>query len=98
MIIRIVKMTFREDFVDEFLARLDQRKQGIRDFDGCHYLQILQDKNHPNIIFSHSHWNSEEALNRYRHSDFFAETWTFTKSGFIAKPEAWSLDSLSELK
>ena len=98
MIIRIVKLTFREDFVADFLQKLDQRKQRIRDFEGCQYLQILQDKNQPNIIFSHSYWDSEKALNTYRHSDFFAETWQFTKSGFSAKPEAWTLNNLQELK
>lgn len=98
MIIRIVKMTFKAEFVDEFLANFEPRKERIRNFEGCHYLQVLRDKNNPNIIFSHSFWESEEALNKYRHSDFFNETWTFTKARFGAKPEAWSLEELHELK
>ncbi len=98
MIIRIVKMTFKEDFVTIFLKNLNGRKEKIRNFEGCHYLQVLQDKNNPNIIFSHSHWDDEAALNKYRYSDFFAETWTFSKKGFAAKPEAWTLNNLHELK
>lgn len=98
MIVRIVKMTFKKEGVDGFLAKLNERKERIRNFEGCQYLQILQDKNNPTIVFSHSYWDSEAALNNYRQSDFFKETWTFTKARFAAKPAAWSLNSLHELK
>lgn len=98
MIIRFVKMTFQEQYVEEFLAKLDERKERIRSFEGCQYLQILQDVNDQRIIFSHSYWDSEAALDNYRHSDFFQETWAFTKPKFAEKAEAWSMESLHELK
>jgi heme-degrading monooxygenase HmoA len=98
MIIRIVKMTFRPEEVASFLERFEPRKDGIRHFEGCSYLQVLQDKNNPHIIFSHSYWTDEMALNNYRHSDFFRETWKFTKPKFAAPAEAWTLHNLHELK
>lgn len=97
MLIRFVKMTFDPDYVPHFLKAMEGRQATIRAFDGCRYLQILQDLHHPNIIFSHSYWESEEALDAYRHSDFFAAVWRETKPNFIAKAEAWSVHSLAEL-
>jgi len=98
MIVRIVKMTFKSEEVEPFLQELGQRKERIRDFEGCNYLQILQDKSDPQIIFSYSYWDNEEVLNKYRYSDFFKETWAYTKARFSAKPEAWSLNLMHELK
>lgn len=97
MIIRFVKMTFQEKYVDGFLAAVDQRKERIRSFAGCQYLQILQDLHQPNIIFSHSYWETEEDLNNYRHSEFFQEIWQESKPKFAAKAEAWSVKNLHEL-
>lgn len=98
MIIRIVKMTFREEEIAPFLAKLATRQDRIRAFEGCSYLQVLQDKQHPNIIFSHSYWTDEAALNKYRTSAFFKETWQFTKPKFSDPAEAWTLQNLTELK
>ncbi len=94
MIIRFVKMTFKDEFVEEFLSELDKRKERIRNFKGCSFLQVLQDVNDPRIIFSHSFWESEQALDNYRYSEFFQETWKFTKPKFAEKPQAWSTNSL----
>jgi len=97
MIIRLVKMTFNQEDVEPFLAELDKRKERIRNFDGCSFLEIFRDRKDPRIVFSHSYWESEDALNNYRYSDFFQETWTFTKAKFAAKPEAWTVDCLHRL-
>jgi heme-degrading monooxygenase HmoA len=67
-------------------------KEGIVAFEGCSFLEILQDVNNKNLFFSHSHWQSENALNKYRDSDFFRGNWVQVKQWFIAKPEAWSLE------
>ncbi|MCP4442332.1 MAG: antibiotic biosynthesis monooxygenase [Aureispira sp.] len=97
MIIRFVKMTFTADSVEVFLEHFDKNKQQIKDFEGCEYLQVLRDKDNPNIIFSHSWWKSEEDLNNYRKSEFFGGVWKRSKQLFAAKPEAWSLDVLHNL-
>lgn len=97
MLIRVVKMVFKATEIDAFLARLEKNVPIIRQFEGCQHLQILQDQKTPCTIFTYSHWESEEHLNAYRHSDFFQGVWTETKQGFAEKPQAWSLDSLHHL-
>jgi heme-degrading monooxygenase HmoA len=93
MIKRIVKMTFRVDEVETFKALFHERKEQIRHFEGCQYLELLQGESQPNIFFTYSFWNSETDLNNYRHSELFKDTWSKTKILFDGKPEAWSVHS-----
>lgn len=97
VIVRIVKMTFKLEEVNVFLKKLNERKAGIRNFDGCLHLEILQGVTKRNVVFSYSYWKDEAALDKYRHSDFFKETWRFTKARFSEKPEAWTTKLLDKL-
>lgn len=97
MVIRWVRMTFDPKEVHAFLDMLAARQEHIRNFPGCLYLEVVQDIHHPNIICSHSHWETETALHAYRHSDFFRETWSMTKPRFAAPPQAWTVKRLTEL-
>jgi autoinducer 2-degrading protein len=92
MIIRIVKMTFEPEKVNEFLEIFESSKQFIRAMQGCSHLELLNDINSPNIFFTYSYWQSENDLNNYRNSDLFAGVWSKTKILFYAKPEAWSVE------
>lgn len=92
--IRIVKMTFNPEKVDEFLENFNARKNDIRNFEGVTHLELLRDKNNPNIFFTYSHWKSEQHLENYRNSDLFKSVWAVTKPLFIKEAEAWSVDSL----
>jgi quinol monooxygenase YgiN len=94
MIVRIVKMEFREDKVKEFTGFFELRKETIRNFPGCTGLELLQDSKNENILFTYSTWESETALNHYRYSAFFKDTWGQAKAMFAGKPEAWSLNPL----
>lgn len=98
MIVRIVKMSFKENKVDDFLANFNQIKNKIRDFDGCQFLELYQDKNSKNIFFTYSYWNSEQDLSNYRNSKLFIDVWAVTKTFFSTKPEAWSVDKIVSLK
>lgn len=91
MIIRIVKMTFMPEKVNEFLEVFNSSKYLIRNFEGCSRLELLNDINCKNIFFTYSYWETEEALNKYRNSPLFASVWGRTKVLFAAKTEAWSL-------
>lgn len=91
MIVRVVQMTFRPDEVDTFVALFEQRKERIRHFEGCTHLELWQDTKQPNVFFTYSHWVSEQALDHYRFSSFFKETWSLTKALFAAPPQAWSV-------
>ena len=94
--IRIVKMTFEEEQIEEFKALFETIKDKIRACDGCEQLRLLQDENSPNIFFTYSHWKAVENLNAYRNSDLFIKTWKTVKPWFAAKAEAWSVKEISE--
>lgn len=91
MIIRFVKLEIREEHIEDFKILTKHEKADILAFEGCSYLQVLQDQNNPSIFFTVSHWESESALNIYRESDFFRGNWNQVKQWFASKPQAWSL-------
>ena len=93
--IRIVKMHFREEELDDFLAMFQARKERIAGFPGCHGVKLLQDINDPTTVFTYSIWDGPEELEAYRHSELFADTWRLTKQRFRDKPAAWSVDEVS---
>ncbi|MFM7896662.1 MAG: putative quinol monooxygenase [Flavobacterium sp.] len=97
MFIRIVKMRFQEDKIEAFLNNFEEVKHHIRNFEGNRFLELYQDKNDKRIFFTYSYWENEEALEKYRKSDLFNGVWTYTKSLFSDKPEAWSVDRLVTL-
>ena len=90
--IRIVKMTFDPEKVNEFLEIFNSSKHLIRAMQGCSRLELLNDINSANIFFTYSYWDSENDLHNYRTSDLFASVWGKTKLLFIAKAEAWSVE------
>jgi len=94
MLIRYVRMTFQEEKVEAFLKIFDESKEKIRKMEGCQHLELMRDINYPNIFMTHSHWNSEEDLNKYRDSDVFKEVWAQTKVLFADRPMAFSVESV----
>ena len=97
MITRIVKMSFHPHTIDSFLQLFAERKATIRAFAGCAHLELLKDVSDPLQYFTYSVWLDEAALNNYRQSEFFVETWATTKKLFAGKPEAWSVREVSGL-
>jgi heme-degrading monooxygenase HmoA len=95
MIKRLVKLTFQADKTTDFKDIFEISKAKIRTMEGCLHLELLQDINNPAIFFTLSHWDTEGALNRYRHSDLFKTTWTKTKILFADKPRAWTTEVVS---
>ena|ERR1700749_536971 len=91
MIIRIVKMTFQPEKVNEFVTVFNDSKQLIRNMNGCRHLELLNDINSPATFFTYSYWDSENDLNNYRESLLFQNIWKKTKVLFSAKAEAWSV-------
>lgn len=92
MIVRVVKMHFRTEEIENFKELFDRKKEHIRGFEGCHYLELWQDVHSPEIFFTYSHWTGVDRLEAYRNSDLFNEVWSKTKVLFAAKPEAWSVE------
>lgn len=91
MIIRLVKMEFKKDEIDEFRSIFMETKPLIEKMEGCLQVNLHQDAQHPEIFFTISHWNSETDLNQYRDSELFIKTWKKVKLLFNKKAEAWSL-------
>jgi len=98
MFVRIVKMSFDPSKIETFLAYFEIKKQHIRDFEGCQFLELYRDKNNTDIFFTYSYWKNESELENYRKSELFKTVWATTKQFFNDKPEAWSVDKLVSLK
>ena len=94
MITRIVKMIFRPEEISNFLEVFEANKAFIAGSRGCTSLQLLRQKDEPNVYFTISVWESEDFLNQYRGSELFAEVWGQTKKMFAGKPEAWTLEDV----
>ncbi len=98
MFVRIVKMTFQEDKVSEFLQNFNSVKDKIRNVNGCRLLELYRDKDNPSVFFTYSYWEREQDLENYRSSELFTGVWAVTKPLFAQKAEAWSVDKLVSLE
>lgn len=97
MFIRIVKLSFHPENVEAFLANFELMKEKIRNAPGNRLLELYRDRQHDNVFFTYSYWETEADLEQYRQSELFYDVWTFTKKLFNGKPEAWSVDRLVRL-
>jgi autoinducer 2-degrading protein len=97
MFVRIVKMSFHEDKISNFLENFEVIKEKIRNAPGNRLLELYQDKTDKCIFFTYSYWETEQDLENYRNSELFLEIWTDTKKLFNNKPEAWSVDKVVSL-
>lgn len=91
MIVRFVKMEFRESEIETFKEIFNSSCEKIRNFKGVQSLELLQGKDDKTIFFTRSIWDKTESLENYRHSELFKSTWSKTKVLFKEKPEAWTL-------
>ncbi|MCK7590645.1 antibiotic biosynthesis monooxygenase [Subsaxibacter sp. CAU 1640] len=98
MLVRIVKMSFEPSKIEKFLANFDAKKNHIRNFEGCEFLELYRDQQQTNIFFTYSYWDDATDLENYRQSDLFKDVWAETKILFNDKPEAWSVDKVVSLK
>lgn len=92
MIIRIVKMDFAPEHTGTFEALFERQRAQIRQFPGCRHLELWRETAGSSIYFTYSHWDGLEALEAYRASTLFRETWAATKILFQGKPQAWSVE------
>lgn len=92
MLVRIVKLTFKQDCIADFLQIYEGHREDIKSFDGFSSIELFKEKSHPQVLFTHSIWVDEAALENYRASAYFRDIWLRTKILFSAKAEAWSLE------
>ncbi|WP_034258013.1 putative quinol monooxygenase [Altibacter lentus] len=93
MFTRIVKMEFQEAKISAFLDNFDTVKEKIRNFPGCHLLELYRDKDDSSIFFTYSKWENVTDLETYRNSALFKNVWATTKPMFRSKAVAWSVDT-----
>ena len=94
MIIRLVKMTFKPESVDEFISTFREHETAIRNFPGCSYLELLRETEGSAVFFTHSHWDKQSSLKADRDSELFNKVWALTVPLFSEKPEAWSAEKV----
>lgn len=97
MIIRIVRMHFKEESVQTFLEIFQKHKNAIRKVNGCTHLELLKDVNHPQVYTTLSHWKRASDLEDYRNSDLFKEVWGKVKPLFSTHAQAFSLEKFIAL-
>jgi len=97
MLIRIVKMSFKSEKINDFLDIFHKNKEQIRNFAGNTFLELYQDKDNKSMFFTYSVWKSENDLENYRKSELFDKVWTKTKALFNDKPQAWSVNKIESL-
>lgn len=91
MIVRIVKLSLRKDAVEAFTSFFQEHRETIAAQPGCHSVKLLSDTQDETIMYTISEWDSEAALNAYRHSVFFKTIWPRAKALFRERAEAVSL-------
>lgn len=87
-------MTFVPGKVNDFLEVFNDAKNKILSCEGCKHVELLKDIEKPGVLFTYSHWENPEHLEKYRNSELFKTTWAKTKILFAEKAEAWSLTSV----
>jgi len=90
MLVRLVRMTFREDALPDFHTIFNRSKQHIRAFPGNRHLELLSDPSHPAVRMTYSLWDSADDLEAYRQSDLFRTTWAATRLLFAERAIAFS--------
>lgn len=91
--IRIVKLTFKPEHVEDFLNHFQTVKNDINSFPGCLGMKLLRDQDKRNVFFTYSQWKNNSDLDNYRRSELFGGIWPKVKLWFDDKAEAWSVDS-----
>ncbi|MEF8815278.1 MAG: antibiotic biosynthesis monooxygenase [Salinibacter sp.] len=90
MLVRIVRMTFAPNTVDQFLDQFDEAAPLIRSFSGCRHLELWRDLDASAVCTTYSHWKHPEALATYKDSDLFRHTWSAVTPLFADRPRAQS--------
>ena len=94
---RIVRLALKPEYCTAFRDFFDSRKEAIRAQPGCCSLALYEDIKYPGVFITVSHWQHEDALNAYRQSDLFANTWPAVKQWFSEPPQVISASPLIEL-
>ena len=90
MIVRLVKLEIQAEYAEQFAAFFQAEASQIQAWPGCHGVKAFRDVNQKSRFFTQSLWESEEALDQYRESDFFRKNWKTVKAWFAEPAQSWS--------
>ena len=91
MLLRIVRMDFEPEKVDDFVSFFHTIKEQIVNSPGCNHVELCKDSKLAHVYYTFSKWDDEESLEAYRESALFEDVWAKTKVMFGGKPLAYSL-------
>ena len=91
MLLRIVRMDFEPEKVDDFVSFFHTIKEQIVNSPGCNHVELCKDSKLDHVYYTFSKWDDEESLEAYRESALFEDVWAKTKVMFGGKPLAYSL-------
>ncbi len=94
MLIRLVRMRFRSEEVERFLALYDQAYPIIVGQPGCRSVQLVREIDDPAAFATWSVWDDAAALDAYRRSAFFRGFWPEVKALFRAPAQAVSFEEM----
>jgi len=98
MIKRIVIMEVQPGREIPFFEAFERVKSEIRAQPGCLGLEVLQGRRHDHVTLSTiSLWVDENALEHYRSSELFKNTWSTVKPLFAHKAQAWTLTPIESV-
>lgn len=97
MVQRFVRLEFDPTKTDAFMAIFESVKEKVRHFEGCRGLWLYRDVHSQNVYYTISLWDSNEALEAYRHSELFLTNWEQMRVLFAGKATAHSMELLQKL-
>ena len=95
MIVRLVRLKFAPENVEEFLEFYARSEPAIRAQEGCLALSLLRETGDPGSFATWSTWQSGRDLQRYRRSEFFRGFWPTVKALLREPAEAASFETLT---
>jgi quinol monooxygenase YgiN len=94
MVIRLVRMRFHAEHVEQFLGLYQQAQPMIRSQPGCRSVRLVRQTDDAAAFATWSVWDDAAALDAYRTSAFFRSFWPQVKALFRAPAEAVSFEEI----
>ena len=92
MIKRIVRLTVKDAASKEAFQEIYRSRNPFKNgVIGCLEVKVMQDVNDDDVFYTVSLWGSNDDLEAYRKSDYFAETWPLVKAQLSKPAEAFSM-------
>ena len=92
MIKRIVRLTVKDAAAKEAFQEIYRSRNPYKNgVPGCREVKVMQDVNDDDVYYTVSIWDSNDDLEAYRNSDYFAKTWPMVKAQLSKRAEAFSM-------